>query len=104
VIQFELSIGGQRPIDDIRRRELGAAKRSPRPSCSDRSRHQTDSFATIANPAEHRWPLADVLLGLDQTVYESMLAETTSTVQMLTAHAPRTLPDWLAQNIALFAQ
>jgi NAD(P)H dehydrogenase (quinone) len=48
--------------------------------------------------------VADLLLGLDQTVYESMLAETTSTVQMLTAHAPRTLPDWLAQNIALFAQ
>lgn len=48
--------------------------------------------------------VADLLVGLDQTVYESVLAETTSTVQMLTRHAPRTLPDWLAQNVALFAQ
>jgi len=48
--------------------------------------------------------VAELLLGLDQTVHESMLAETTSTVQMLTAHAPRTLPNWLAENIALLAQ
>jgi uncharacterized protein YbjT (DUF2867 family) len=46
--------------------------------------------------------VADLLLGLDQVFRESVLAETTSTVAALTGHAPRSVTDWLAENIALF--
>ena len=46
--------------------------------------------------------VADLLLGLDRAFRESSLSEVTSTVLDLTGHAPRTVPDWLAENIALF--
>jgi NAD(P)H dehydrogenase (quinone) len=46
--------------------------------------------------------VADLLLGLDQVFRESVLAETTSTVEALTGHAPRPLTQWLAENISLF--
>ena len=46
--------------------------------------------------------VADLLLGLDQAFRESMLAETTSTVQALTGHAPRSLSNWLVDNASLF--
>ena len=46
--------------------------------------------------------VADLLLGLDRLFYESVLAETTSTVRELTGHAPRPVIDWLSDNISLF--
>jgi uncharacterized protein YbjT (DUF2867 family) len=46
--------------------------------------------------------VADLLLGLDQMFRESTLAETTSTVENLTGKKPRSLRDWLAENIGVF--
>ena len=46
--------------------------------------------------------MAGLLLGLDTVFRESALAETTLTVEELTGHAPRTLPQWLEENLALF--
>jgi uncharacterized protein YbjT (DUF2867 family) len=63
------------------------------------------------SPAEQREKLlgsglnefvADLLLGLDRLFYESVLAETTSTVRELTGHAPRPVTDWLSDKISLF--
>jgi len=47
--------------------------------------------------------VVDILVGLDRTVHESSLREETATVQLLTGHAPRQLPDWLEQNLSLFS-
>ena len=44
----------------------------------------------------------DLLLGLDQMFRESVLGETTSTVEELTGKAPRSLTEWLKDNIAVF--
>jgi NAD(P)H dehydrogenase (quinone) len=46
--------------------------------------------------------VADLLLGLDRLFKESALAETTSTVEQLTGHAPRSLPQWLRENVFAF--
>lgn len=46
--------------------------------------------------------VADLLLGLDRTIYESSLQEQTSSVKLLTGHAPRGLTDWLRENLALY--
>jgi NAD(P)H dehydrogenase (quinone) len=46
--------------------------------------------------------IADLLVGLDQMVRESALAETTSTVEDLTGKKPRSLRDWLGENIGVF--
>lgn len=46
--------------------------------------------------------VADLLLGLDRLFYESSLAETTSTIETLTGHAPRSVADWLSENISKF--
>jgi NAD(P)H dehydrogenase (quinone) len=46
--------------------------------------------------------LADLLVGLDQVFRESVLAETTSTVEELTGKPARTLQQWLVENIAIF--
>jgi NAD(P)H dehydrogenase (quinone) len=46
--------------------------------------------------------VADLLVGLDQVFRESVLAETTSTVEALTGKLPRTLQHWLAENIEIF--
>lgn len=46
--------------------------------------------------------LADVLAGLDQAFRESVLAETTSTVEALTGKPPRTLQQWLVENVGIF--
>ena len=46
--------------------------------------------------------VADLLVGLDQMFRESALAETTSTVEDLTGEKPRSLRDWLAENISVF--
>lgn len=62
-------------------------------------------------PAEHRKRLiasglsemvADLLLGLDRIFRESVLAETTNTVTNLTGREPRSVEDWLSDNIAAF--
>jgi NAD(P)H dehydrogenase (quinone) len=39
---------------------------------------------------------------LDLMFRESALAETTSTVEALTGKSPRTLQQWLAENIEIF--
>jgi NAD(P)H dehydrogenase (quinone) len=46
--------------------------------------------------------VVDLLVGLDQMIRESTLGETTSTVQELTGKAPRSLTDWLTDNVAIF--
>jgi uncharacterized protein YbjT (DUF2867 family) len=43
--------------------------------------------------------VADLLLGLDQGFRESVLGETTSTVEELTGNAPRSLTQWLTENL-----
>jgi NAD(P)H dehydrogenase (quinone) len=46
--------------------------------------------------------VADLLVGLDQVFRESVLGETTSTVQELTGEPPRPLEAWLAENMSAF--
>jgi NAD(P)H dehydrogenase (quinone) len=46
--------------------------------------------------------VADLLVGLDHIFRESALGETTSTVEEMTGKPPRTLPQWLAENIEIF--
>jgi NAD(P)H dehydrogenase (quinone) len=43
-----------------------------------------------------------LLAGLDQMFRESSLGETTSTVETLTGKPPRTLAQWLAENVEIF--
>lgn len=45
---------------------------------------------------------ADMRLGLEKLFNESVLAETTDTVELLTKQKPRSLSNWLASNLALF--
>ncbi|TFW23863.1 NAD(P)H-binding protein [Duganella callida] len=45
---------------------------------------------------------AGVAVGLDEAFSQSALREDTSTVQLLTGHAPRSLTDWLRDNLSLF--
>ena len=63
------------------------------------------------SPAEQRAALlgaglsqltADLLVGLDQMFRESVIAETTSTVEELTGRAPRSLTEWLTENLDVF--
>jgi NAD(P)H dehydrogenase (quinone) len=46
--------------------------------------------------------VTDLLLGLDQMFRESVIGETTSTVEELTGKPPRTLQQWLIENIEVF--
>lgn len=46
--------------------------------------------------------VADLLVGLDQMFRESTIAETTSTVEVLTGKAPRSLTEWLTDNLSVF--
>ena len=46
--------------------------------------------------------VADLLVGLDQMFRDSVLGETTSTVEELTGEPPRPLSRWLAENIEIF--
>ncbi|TPQ29159.1 MULTISPECIES: SDR family oxidoreductase [Cupriavidus] len=46
--------------------------------------------------------VADLLVGLDQMFRESVIAETTSTVEELTGKAPRSLTEWLTDNLDVF--
>lgn len=46
--------------------------------------------------------IAVVLLGIDQLYRESVLAETTATVEELTGRAPRSVGASLSENIAAF--
>jgi NAD(P)H dehydrogenase (quinone) len=46
--------------------------------------------------------VADLLVGLDQMFRESVLGETTSTVEELTGEPPRKLSRWLVENIEAF--
>ncbi|MDP9968179.1 uncharacterized protein YbjT (DUF2867 family) [Variovorax paradoxus] len=63
------------------------------------------------SPAEQREALlgaglsalvADLLVGLDQMFRESTIAETTSTVEELTGKVPRSLTEWLTDNLSEF--
>jgi NAD(P)H dehydrogenase (quinone) len=62
-------------------------------------------------PAEHRkaligagtsGPIADLLLGLDLMFEQSVLNETTSTLFDLTGQTPRSVEDWLRDNLTAF--
>lgn len=45
---------------------------------------------------------ADMRLGLEKLFNESVLAETTASVELLTKQKPRSLSDWLDSNLSLF--
>jgi NAD(P)H dehydrogenase (quinone) len=65
--------------------------------------HRSPEEARAALLAGGLTPLiADLLVGLDQMFRESVLAETTSTVEELTGKKPRSLRDWLTENIGVF--
>jgi NAD(P)H dehydrogenase (quinone) len=65
--------------------------------------HRSPEEQRAALLAEGLSPLvADLLTGLDQMFRESSLGETTSTVETLTGKPPRTLEQWLAENIEMF--
>ena len=68
-------------------------------SYTELTQDQHRSALTAAGASDF---VAELLLGLDEQFNESALAETTSTVQDLTGHAPRPLPRWLAENLPLF--
>ncbi|WP_266181402.1 SDR family oxidoreductase [Dyella humicola] len=66
-------------------------------------KHQSREEQRAALLADGLAPLvADLLVGLDQMFRDSALEETTSTVEALTGKPPRTLQQWLAENIAIF--
>lgn len=46
--------------------------------------------------------VADLITGLDQIFRDSVQGETTLTVHELTGRSPRTLPEWLVENIGAF--
>jgi NAD(P)H dehydrogenase (quinone) len=46
--------------------------------------------------------VADLLVGLDQGFRDSVMSETTTTVQEVTGEAPLPLTRWLEENIAIF--
>jgi uncharacterized protein YbjT (DUF2867 family) len=61
--------------------------------------------------AEHRKVLidsglspmvADLQLGLDRIFHDEVMTETTTTVEALTGHAPRSVAGWLQDNLAAF--
>jgi uncharacterized protein YbjT (DUF2867 family) len=65
--------------------------------------HRSPEEQRAALLAEGLPPLvADLLVGLDQVFRESVLGETTSTVETLTGKPPRTLQQWLVENIDIF--
>jgi NAD(P)H dehydrogenase (quinone) len=65
--------------------------------------HRSPEEQRAALLAEGLSPLvADLLAGLDQMFRESSLGETTSTVETLTGKPPRTLAQWLAENVEIF--
>jgi hypothetical protein len=65
--------------------------------------HRSPQEQRAALLAEGLSPLvADLLAGLDQMFRESSLGETTSTFETLTGKPPRTLEQWLAENIEMF--
>ncbi|MHA6202967.1 hypothetical protein ACXU4B_00915 [Dyella soli] len=65
--------------------------------------HQSREQQRAALSADGLAPLvADLLVGLDQMFRESALEETTSTVEALTGKPPRTLQQWLVENIEIF--
>ncbi|WP_230982012.1 hypothetical protein [Pseudomonas sp. Bc-h] len=46
--------------------------------------------------------LADLLTGMDLMYHESALSESTFTVEQMTGKPPRSLSDWLIENISLY--
>jgi uncharacterized protein YbjT (DUF2867 family) len=65
--------------------------------------HRSPEEQRAALLADSLPPLvADLLIGLDQVFRESVLGETTSTVEALTGKPPRTLQQWLVENIEIF--
>jgi hypothetical protein len=46
--------------------------------------------------------VADLLLGIDRLVRESVLAETTATFADLTGKAPRSVGAWLSEHLSAF--
>lgn len=65
--------------------------------------HRSPEEQRAALLADGLSPLvADLLVGLDQAFRESVLGETTTTFEELTGKPPRTLPQWLVENIDIF--
>lgn len=46
--------------------------------------------------------MADLLTGMDWMYHESAMSESTLTVEQMTGKPPRSLSDWLIENISLF--
>jgi uncharacterized protein YbjT (DUF2867 family) len=68
---------------------------------ADRTPSQQRAALTAAGLSDF---VAELLLGLDVFFRDSAFAETTTTVEQLTGHAPRPLTHWLAENISLFTR
>ncbi|MGY3489542.1 NAD(P)H dehydrogenase (quinone) [Bradyrhizobium sp. USDA 4011] len=65
--------------------------------------HRSAEQQRAALLADGLTPLvAELLVGLDQMIRESVLSEITSTFETLTGTSPRTLEQWLAENIEMF--
>lgn len=65
--------------------------------------HRSPEEQRAALLADGLAPLvADLLVGLDEMFRDSALAETTATFEAMTGRPPRTLPQWLAENIDAF--
>ena len=66
-------------------------------------KHRSPEEQRAALLADGLPPLvADLLVGLDHVFRESVLGETTSTIEALTGKPPRTLQQWLVENIEIF--
>jgi uncharacterized protein YbjT (DUF2867 family) len=72
-----------------------------RVSYAERTPSQQRSVLTSAGLSDF---VAELLLGLDRFFRDSAFAETTTTVEQLTGHAPRALTHWLMENISLFTR
>ena len=68
---------------------------------ADRTPSQQRAVLTGAGLSDF---VAELLVGLDRFFRDSAFAETTTTVEQLTGHAPRPLTNWLAENIPLFTR
>ncbi|MEE4717132.1 NAD(P)H-binding protein [Pseudomonas alliivorans] len=65
--------------------------------------HRTPAAQYAALVADGRSPFeAELLLGLDRVFHDCVLTERTFTVEDLTGTAPRSLSDWLRENLDAF--
>jgi hypothetical protein len=99
----------QAPSDKVLRIIAAGSPAAPSTSCracwptACRRRELNQPVVVEAKSGAGLSPLvADLLVGLDQMFRESVIAETTSTVEDVTGRAPRSLTEWLTDNLDVF--